>query len=157
MSNRFGQNAYHGRTKNTPMHTISVVPKALQRVADGYVDEQIVEVRRLLREGKGGAEIAEACGFSDEFTARNYIRRNGLSLTSRGKGGRAVDTSWYAEALELRRKRMKGREIADALGKTIHQVNSLFSRVDNGLADAEGQPIERVLARVQSTRAGAPA
>ena len=107
----------------------------LQRVADGYVDEKIVTVRRMLREGRNSVEIAEEIG-CHKATARNYIARNGLPIPGPDARRHVHDRSWYADALSLRGK-MTRRQIAAVLGRSHGAVSGLFARVDNGLLDLE--------------------
>lgn len=99
----------------------------LKHVSAGWVDEELMTVRRMAHEGASASEIGAAIGKSAAVT-RNFIRRNKLVWNKSAdrhvlKSAQAIEShmargacAWHDKALEMRRAGASQKEIADAAG-----------------------------------------
>lgn len=55
----------------------SVAPRSLQRISSGWVDQELVTVRKMAKDGATAEEIADALGWK-KAKVISYIRRNRL-------------------------------------------------------------------------------
>lgn len=92
----------------------------LQRVASGYIDHEIVTVRKMAFDGASAEEIGASLGWSGQ-KATKFIKANKIVWNHRrganalGAAYRAPD-GWQDKAEELRRAGMSLTSIADAVG-----------------------------------------
>lgn len=117
-----------------------VVHPGLQRVAAGYVDEEIVTVRKMAAAGATLVEIGNAIGKSST-AAGNIIRRNNIARVQASTDRHVLKSAqtigsymergaydWHEEALSLRRAGASQREIADALNVDTGMVSKLMRK-----------------------------
>lgn len=65
------------------------IAPSLKHISAGWVDQELVTVRRMAREGATADEIGEACGKTRSW-ASQYIRRNKLVWNQKSKERHAV-------------------------------------------------------------------
>jgi hypothetical protein len=131
------------RPKNSihASHQINPIPKALQNIASnpGWVDQDIVKVRKLAKEGASTKDIAAAMGWGVPKT-RSYMKRNFITPNKK----RLVDdapsigdrkTAWRATAIRMWMEGEKIADIARHFGLTYISVFVTISNFRNGRGD----------------------
>lgn len=116
------------------------VSPALKHISAGWVDDEIVTVRKMAAAGATADEIALAIGKSPQ-TARNIIKRNNLAWAHQSndrhmfKSAQTIGSymdrgryEWHDKALEMRKSGAKQQDIADALGVNINLVSKLLRK-----------------------------
>jgi hypothetical protein len=122
-------------------HAVRVVPPSIIKMASdpGWIDHEIVKVRRLARLGASYAAIADAMGWTVS-KAYSYCRRNSVhvdrqhsasSKASQAKQGKGL---WIPRAEELWAAGMRNaKQISIVLGVPYGTVAAWRNRINEGL------------------------
>lgn len=117
-----------------------VADPRLQRVASGYIDHEIVTVRKMAAAGATADEIGAAIGKS-AMAARGIIRRNNIAWSHKSsdrhvaKSAQAIGShmdrgacGWHDKALEMRRAGASQAEISKACGVSLNPVGRFLQK-----------------------------
>ncbi|MDB6035978.1 MAG: hypothetical protein JWM16_6316 [Verrucomicrobiales bacterium] len=118
-----------------------VFSKGIQNVSAGWVDQELVTIRKMAAAGATAKEIGLAIGKSGA-TARNLIYRNNIVWNRRAIADRHLIASagaigahekmghaqWVKEGIRLYQSGMSVRDVATKLGVTHAAVATYFSR-----------------------------
>lgn len=114
----------------------------LRHLAAGWVDTEMLTIRRMAADGASAVDIAAAVGSKPDAVVR-FIKRNKLvwnwsaeerhqvlSASSRFTKGLPIDVSWRPTAEQMRRDGATFREIAETVGRSSSTVQAWLRKSD---------------------------
>lgn len=118
----------------------NAVPMSLKRIAAGYVDEEVVRVRKMAAAGATDGEISAACGKRPGWAA-GYIRRNGIIWNQKSEDRHLMKSAqtigvyiakgrydWNAKAKQMREAGASIAAIAAEVGQQYGTVSGYLNR-----------------------------